>query len=518
MEERSRTEYSARNTTVAVISRFSAILMGFFVRIVFTHTLSEEYVGVNGLFLDIINILSLTELGVGAAITYALYQPIKDNDFEKQKSLMRLFKQFYHLVAGIVAVLGLCVIPFMDVLIKDKPDVPHLTFIYLLYLINSVSSYLLIYKKTIMDAHQLAYIGTLYQTISWIVQDVLQIMILILWRNFILYLFMNLIATVVSNILISLHADRLYPFLRDRDIEPLPKDERKGIFKNVRAMLLHKIGGVVVTNTDNLIISAFVGIVSAGRYSNYYLVTVSVRQIIEQIFNGLMGSVGNLGVSESPARIRRIFRATFFMCQWMCCFSTVAFLELIDPFVSLFFGSVYVFSRDVTVMICISFYVTGMRYATTCFRDSLGLFWYDRYKAIPEAILNLVFSIIFAQRFGTAGVFLGTVLSTLLTSTWVEPYVLYKYRLHVPVWEYFGRYLLYALVAVLSFFATDRLCAFAAGDTVSIGALLIRALICAVVPNVIMLLCYFKLWEFSFLIEKGRMLLEKRRGRRGDAQ
>ena len=508
--DRSRTEYSARNTSVAVTSRLLAIFMGYIVRIVFTHTLSEDYVGVNGLFLDIINILSLTELGVGAAITYALYMPIEKRDIEKQKSLMKLFKDFYHIVALIVAVAGLMVIPFMDVLIKDPPNVEHLTFIYLLYLTNSVSSYLLIYKKALIDAHQLAYIGTLYQTVSWMVQDVLQIAVLIYTRNFILYLLLNLAATIISNILISRHANKLYPFLKEKTVEKLPDAERHDIFKNVKAMLMHKVGTVVVSNTDNLIISAFVGIRSAGRYSNYYLITVSIKQVIEQFFQGIMASVGNLGVSEKPERIRRIFRATFFICQWLCCFSTIAFLELLDPFVGIFFGKTYIFSRDVTVMICISFYVTGMRYATVVFRDSLGIFYYDRYKAIFEAVFNLLFSIIFAQILGTAGVFLGTIVSTLLTSTWVEPYVLYKYRLKVPVWEYFGRYLLYVIVAVGCYFATDYLCSLLTVESVAL-TLIIKAFICLIVPNVIMLAVYFRTWEFKLLIKKAKFLLAKRR-------
>ena len=506
---RTRTEYSARNTSVAVVSRLLAILMGFFVRIVFTHTLSEDYVGVNGLFLDIINVLSLTELGLGTAITYALYRPIEEKDIEKQKSLMRLFRDFYRLVAAIVTVAGLLVIPFMGVLIKDPPNVEHLTFIYLLYLTNSVSSYLLIYKKTLIDAHQLAYIGTVYQTTSWMVQDVIQIVILLTSHNFILYLLMNLAATVISNLLISRHANKLYPFLRDKDVKPLAKKERRDIFKNVRAMLMHKVGTVVVNNTDNLIISAFVGIISVGKYSNYFLITVSVKQVIEQFFQGIMASVGNLGVSEKPERIRRVFLATFFICQWLCCFSTIGFLELMDPFVGLFFGKNYIFSRDVTVMICLSFYVTGMRYATIVFRDSLGLFYYDRYKAIFEAGLNIVFSIIFAQRWGTAGVFLGTAVSTLLTSTWVEPYVLYKHRLKVKAWEYFLKYAIYAAVATGCFFVTDYLCGLVTFESVLV-TLIIKMLICLFVPNLIMLIVYARTGEFRLLIKKAKFILAKR--------
>jgi len=181
-QEKSRTEYSARNTSAAVIGRMLAILLGFLSRVVFTHTLSTDYVGINGLFTDILNLLALSELGVGTAITYALYKPIADRDIEKQKSLMALYKQFYRIVAGIVCVLGLLVIPFMDVLIKDQPNVDYLIIIYIMYLSNSVVSYFLIYKKTLIDAHQLSYITVLYQMFFQVLHNALQIAVLLLTR------------------------------------------------------------------------------------------------------------------------------------------------------------------------------------------------------------------------------------------------------------------------------------------------------------------------------------------------
>ena len=159
METKSRTQYSAYNTTVGLISRFMAIIMGYVVSIVFTHMLSENYVGVNGLFTDILNVLSLSEMGIETAISFALYKPIAENDIEKQKSIMNIYKWFYRAVACFVLFAGLLVIPFMGVLIKNKPDIENLTYIYVLYLINSAASYLLINNKTLLDAHQMKYIG-----------------------------------------------------------------------------------------------------------------------------------------------------------------------------------------------------------------------------------------------------------------------------------------------------------------------------------------------------------------------
>lgn len=511
MDAKSRTEHSAQNTTVALISRLTAIFMGYLLRVVFTHTLSESYVGVNGLFLDIINVLSLSEMGIGTAITYALYRPIAEGNIEKQKSLMKLFGSFYRIVALVVTVAGLALLPFMDVIIKDYQSVEHLTFIYLLYLINTICSYLLIYKKTLIDAHQMNYIGTFYQTMSWVLQDVLQIFVLIFTKNFILFLLINILTTIICNICISVRADRLYPYLRDKDVKRLPKEERKGIFQNIRAMLMHKVGTVIVNNTDNLVLSAFTGLANVGSYSNYYLVIGSIRQLSTQVFQGITASVGNLGVTENKQRVKRVFEASFFLGQWMYGVAVICLYELVNPFVELSFGKQYLFPTGVVFVLCINFFVNGMRNATLVFRDSLGLFWYDRYKAIAEAALNLLLSVFLVKQMGVIGVFLGTLFSMLATSVWVEPYVLYKYEFQMSCVSYFVRYFVYVLVIGVAWLGTNVLCTLVSGSCVTV--LFGRLVISLIVPNLVFLAAYAKTKEFAFLWDKGKKLLKKRRGR-----
>lgn len=510
MEARTRTEYSARNTTVALISRITAILMGYVLRVVFTHTLSESYVGVNGLFLDIINVLSLSEMGVGTAITFALYKPIAEEDIEKQKSLMQMFCRFYQLVAVIVAVAGLALIPFMDIVIKDYKSVDDLILIYLLYLINTICSYLLIYKKTLMDAHQLNYIGTFYQTMSWVLQDILQIIVLVFTGNFILFLLVNIITTIICNLCISWKADKMYPYLKEKQIAPLPVQERKQIFQNIRAMLMHKVGTVIVNNTDNLILSSFAGLSSVGSYSNYYLVIGSVRQLLTQVFQGITASVGNLGVTEDSVHVKKVFEAIFFLGQWMYGFSVICLYELINPFVQMSFGEQYLFSKEIVLILCINFFVNGMRNATLTFRDSLGLFYHDRYKAVAEAVLNLVISIILVNQMGVIGVFLGTLISMLLTSVWVEPYILYKYEFKMSCLGYFARYLLYAAVLIFTWYLTDIICQNITGEPVVVLAG--RMLVVLTVPNILFLIVYYRSSEFIFLRGKLNELLNGKRG------
>ena len=230
-----------------------------------------------------------------------------------------------------------------------------------------------------------------------------------------------------------------------------------------------------------------------------------------RMFQGLTASVGNLGVTQGKERIRTVFASSFFVGQWMYGFAAICLYELLNLFVKFSFGAEYVFPANVVLILCINFFVLGMRQAALVFRDSLGLFWFDRYKSIANALFNILFSILLARQYGTFGVFLGTLLSTLLTSFWVEPLVLYRHSIKVPVWHYFAKYALYTGVVVVSGLLTHFLCRQVGGSTVMV--FFVRLCLCVVVPNTVFLLCYRRTREFRFLWEKIMLVVKKRRKR-----
>lgn len=507
MKAKSRTEYSVMNTTVALITQTTAILMGFFTRVVFTRMLSEGYVGINGLFTDILNILSLSELGVGAAITYALYLPIAKRDIKKQQILMRMFRNFYRFTALFVLICGVCLIPFLNVLMKDRPDVDHLILIYLLYLTNSVVSYLLIYKKILVDAHQMNYITTLYHNGSLIIQDIFQIIVLLLTRNFILFLIIAVICTIGGNFFMSRKADTLFPYLKVSCHEKLNENERHDIIKNVKAMLMHKIGYVIVSNTDNLLISSFVGVVTAGIYSNYFLLIGSIRQILEQAIQGVSASVGNLEAMQEKERFSEIFDKLFFIGYCLFGVAGICLYELLNPFVEISFGKKYLFARNIVLILCINFFINGVRRAVVIFKESMGLFWYDRYKAIVEAVLNLVFSILLVTHLGVIGIFLGTFASTVSTSVWVEPYVVYKYRFHKPVSHFFLRYFIYMILMAAVWAVTDFFCMQLHANIILV--FFYRGLLCMILPLFLLWIIFRKSTEWNYMCSLVKTILQK---------
>lgn len=502
---RSRTENSARNTAVALAGRFLAIMLGYVVRVVFTQTLAQVYVGVNGLFLDIINVLSLSELGIETAVTYALYKPIAEGDIERQKSIMRYYARLYRMVAVVVAVLGLAVIPFLPVLIADYKALDHVTFIYLLYLTNAVASYLLVYKRTLIDAHQMLFITSLYHNGFLVVQYVIQAVVLVISREFIPYLTVAIVCTVVGNVALSCKADSMFPYLRDREVADF---DSSGIERNVRAMLLHKAGLVVINNTDNLVLSSLFGLAVVGIYSNYFLIIGSVRQVCHEFFLGMAASVGNLGVTSSKERIQKILEAVLLAAALGYGWSGICLFELIDPFVALSFGENYLFEREVVLVLCVNYVVMGLRSPSTIFHDSLGLFYHDRFKTLGEAAVNLVASIALARLMGPIGVFCGTLLATLITSSWIEPWVIYHKSLESSPWRYYVRLFAYGLVVACAWAITSGVCAMISAD--SLPTLLLRLPICLTVPALIFCVAFWQTAEFQLLKQKTLALLQNR--------
>lgn len=452
-----RTRYSMRNASIAMATKILAIVFGFFSRMMFTHTLTMQYAGINGLFTNIVGALNMADLGISTALVYSIYEPVARRDIPKQQALMKLFERIYIIIAGITLILGVMMFPVLRTIMNDANEVQGVMLIYALFLARTVFSYFMMYRSMIFIANQRNYVNDVADSACLVAQNTIQMIILYLTGNYILYLIIYVVMVLVRNICIYFRAEHDYPEVFQKNVNVLSREEEKGIFRNMRAMLMHKIGTVVINNIDNLTLTGIVGIISVGMYSNYYLIIGSIRQIMDRIVNAIAGSVGNLGAIEHRDSVREVFLGTLFVVAAGYGTAAIGLYEILDMFVGASFGSNYVFPKIVTMVLCLNLFLNGIRQASLIFRDSLVLFWHDRYKTIIESIVNLVFSVILARRFGAAGVFIGTTVSIVGISMWVEPMVLYKDFFKVPVKEYFLRSGKYCTQFFAAWFITDRL-------------------------------------------------------------
>ena len=508
----SRTRNSVRNLSYAIVGQAVGFVISFIARIFFIKILGREYLGLNGLFTNILTILSLAELGVGEAITFSLYKPLADNDIKKCTMLMQVYKKVYTVIGCAILVIGISLTPFLPLIIKNMPDIPYIELIYILFVINTAVSYFFSYKRNLIIADQKRYIATFYRYLAHAVFTFLEIVYLIIFKNYIGYLLIMIAATLADNIMVSRKADKMYKFLKTEKQIPLDPESKDKIIKNTKAMMMHKVGGVVVNSTDNILLSMFVSLDSVGLYSNYFFITNAINSVTTHVFNSVTASVGNLFATSDNKKAYQVFRDVYFLDYFMYSFIAVSLLCLFNPFIELWIGKDYLFSFDIVCIIVINFYIAGMRKAVLTFREASGLFYKDRWKAVFEAIINLGTSIVLAIYLGTFGVFLGTFISSVTVCVWVEPLVLYKYGFKVKLIEYFKLYFMYAIITIGCCALTYYLCSFITyGRWVS---LFLKALLCLIIPNTVNIILFRNTEPYQYSKRLFKRIFSKLRRKR----
>ncbi|WP_282937460.1 hypothetical protein [Paenibacillus sp. RC67] len=491
-----RTKNSIINISVGLGNQLIITLLSFFSRTIFIHTLGLEYLGVNGLFTNILAMLSLAEAGIGSSIVYNLYKPVAENDKEKIRMLMKLYKKAYLYIALFVSVLGLAVMPFLSLFVKDA-NVDNIHLIYLVFLINTVAPYLYLYKNSFLNVTQKGYIITGIYSISSILSTCLKIVILYFTQNYILYLFIDSFITISNSMILSRIVDKMYPYLKEKVTTKLDAITKNNIIKNVKAIILQNVGNYFIFGTSNIMISTFVSIAAVGLYSNYNMLIEICRTFINQIFNNIYHSVGNLVAKESKEKIYSVYKVTMFLNFWLYSFCAIFMYVIIEPFITLWIGKQFIMEKMVLIVLMVTFYERGMRNSVSTVKTTAGIFHEDRYAPLVQAVINLGFSIWLVQVMGLSGVFIGALISAVLVPFWTTPYFVYKKIFQKPLWHYYGTYAYYTAIGVGTCLATSLLCQWFSADTVMM--LVVKVILCLMVPNVIYLALFYKTEEFKYL-------------------
>lgn len=446
-----RLENSAKNVKVAWMMHFVHVFGQFISRTVIIMVLSVEYVGLSGLFSNVLSMLSLAELGIGEAIVFSLYKPIADNDTRKINAIMAFYQKVYIFIGSFIILAGVSLTPVIEHLIKGVPDIPYIHVIYIMYVVNSAMSYFFSYKSTFIRANQSNYIVTVNEEVFNICSILIRSVLLILTKNYLLFMGLGIVILFMQNVNITRIANRRYPYLKDKNREKIPKDILQQIKKNTAAMVLHKIGSIIVFATDNVIISKFLGLVSVGLYSNYYTLTSALTAFINKFFTSISASVGNLAVEESVDKQEKTLFQVLFVNFWMYTFTCCGLFAMLNPFIgNIWLGHNYTFGMIIVFLMVFKDYLTGMRKAAQTFKNAKGLYWYNKYMPIYESLINLGMSLILVKFIGIAGVMLGTIISSLATCVWIEPHVLYKYGFEKSAKVYVRKYIEYMIVFLMA--------------------------------------------------------------------
>lgn len=498
----SRTENAIKNTSANFILLFVNTLLGFASRVVFTKILGQDYLGVNSLLTNVVFMLSMAELGIGTAINYSLYKPLAEEDVPKIKVLMKFYKKAYYSIGTIVFLLGLILIFFLDKIVPNPGEVQNLVIIFLIYVFNASYSYFFTYKVTLLEASQKNYLISKINVVFAALIHIAQIIVLLLTRNYIVYLITSIGLTFIQRIIINRKIDKTFPYLQEECNKKLDKKEKQKITKNVKALVFHKIGDYCINGTDNILISIFDSIGAVGIYSNYSLLTSTINSFISGFFSSITSSFGNLIATENEKKREETFLKVNFIAFWLYGFSFICFFVLIDPFIELIFGEKYLLNFSIVFVALLNFYVTGMRVPVGIVKNSAGIYDQDKYVPLIQSAINLVVSIVLGAKYGLLGIFIGTLVSSLALPNWHRPYIVYKNVFKSSPFKYYLKTIVYFIIVLFSAIVTKYLL-----DLFCTGGILmfiLRMFLCLILSNLLLLIFTFNTHEFKELIKMGK--------------
>lgn len=504
MNQKSRTEYVTRNIFWGYIGNIASMIMSFVSRTAFVYIIGVTFLGINGLFTNVLGVLSFTELGIGTAMNFSLYKPVAENDKEKIKSLIGLYKLAYRVIAIIITISGLALLPFLPYIIKGGEGIEHIPIYYLIFLFNTVSSYFVTYKYGLVNAEQKGYILTNIDSICRFIIVLIQTIALMVFKNFLVYLLTQAIAQLIQKIITALYIDKMYPYLSDKSVQKLDKEEKQEIKTNVKALIVHKLGEISVYQTDNIIISAFINIILVGLVSNYNLLLSTVSGFLNIIFNSFTSGFGNLIATETKERQLKLFDVYHFLGFWLYGFTTICFIVLVQPFITLWLGSDKLIDNLSMMLIMVNQYLVGQRITMNNFKTAGGVFNPDKFISILQSAINLVLSISLVYLIGLPGVYIGTVVQGLVSNIW-RPIIVYRVMFQDSAVGYFKDFIKYLLATAGTAILMLCISSIVLGS-LTIAKFIFMVFLTAVIPNAVFFVLFRKNESFIFIFNKIKSL------------
>ena len=507
--EKSRTAKSARNVFTGIISKVIVFLFAFASRTVFVRLLGAEYTGVNGLYTNILSVLAMADLGISNVFTYTLYQPLAEKNEKKIATLLQSFKKVYNIIGLAVLGIGLLIIPFLHFIVKTTIPNERIILYYILYLINTASTYFFCYKITVLNADQKQYYDNIMTTFSHIIMYVLQLVYLLLFKDYIGYLVIQVICSVLKNFIVSRIADKHYPYISDKEMCDRKLIDFSDIYKNVKSTFLYKMCFVLLNNTDNILISVIVGTVFVGYYSNYYLIIQYINAYVYIFSTGLLASIGNAVTENNHKKMEDIFNSLLLIYAVIGCFVTCVFGGCIQEFIPIWLGDGFLLDKQCVIAMLLLLYTSTVTTPVWLYREAMGLFNQVKYIMIPTVLINILLSIILGKMLGTAGIIYATTISKLVTVFWYEPVIVYK-QLNNNAAQYFLKEAKYAIITLIclciGYYTCDRVC------FIGIIDVIFRAFIFSIISATLMIVIHIKTQEFENIKYRVMNVLRRKKG------
>lgn len=472
-----------RNIKFGFIAKILLLTIQFIMKTVMIRILGILYLGLNSLFTSVLGILSLSELGIGSVLVFSMYRPVAEDDTKTICTLLNFYRKCYLIIGIIISIVGLFFLPFIKNFIQgDYPSDINLYVAYLLNLINtSIGYFLFSYRASIFEAYQRNDLTSKIDTITTLIQSLVQIVLLCLFRNYYLYLIIVPVFSLFRNILIWYISKSCFPSLQKLSKEKLDSDIFENIKKQFKGVLFHKLGNAVFLYADNLVISTFLGLKILGIYNNYYYIITALIGFITIISTSLIPTVGNGIIVNDLETNKKEYKYVNLVYYWIATIGAACLYCLYQPFMVIWMGNDLLLDKKTVFQLAFLFFVLHENNANGVYRSALGIWWEDRFRPIISALVNLGLNLFLIKRIGIDGVVISSVVSNILVDFPYCTYVLYKNYfkencVNYILLQYFRLILMIPIVLV-----TDYACSYV--ELQGLVGLFITFIICFLISN-----------------------------------
>lgn len=421
-----RTQNAKKGVISGIINNLLSLFLPFVNRTIILYILGVEYLGIGGLFSSLIQVLNISELGFGSALSFILYRPLAEEDTDKVCAILSFARKVFRIIGFVVLGIGFLFMPFLRHLVNgDLPSSLNLYILYSLFLLNSTISYFMYsYKRVLLSASQRYDVEMAIGSAILILQNVLQLVVLVLWKNYYLYVIVFLISSLISNIVCEIVTRKRYPqyFCRgtidNKDIIQL-KNTVKGVF-------VSKMGSVMFSSVNNIIISSFLGLVILGRYSNYYYISSCVVGFFAVVHNSIRPVLGNCFITETKRKMYYMLNNITFLYNWTAALCSCCMLCLYQDFIVLWAGQENMLPWHFAILMVISFFVGRICSIPAVFVEAAGLYNESKYVNFSAGLVNLILGVLLVKLAGLNGVLIAMIISNILVSQGGYAYVLFK--------------------------------------------------------------------------------------------
>lgn len=446
----SRTQNTKFNIVFGFLNKIIILFLPFVVRTAFIYTLGVEFLGLDSLFVSILQVLNLSELGLSSAIVYSMYKPLANGNAYLICSLLAFYRKAYRIIGCFIVLLGLCVMPFLRHLINGEiPNGVNIYVLYLLVLFNTALSYFLFaYKQSLFMANQESRFVDNIVSITSIIKSAIQIALLVVFKNYYIYLVVTPLFTIANNLFVGIVAAKHFP--QFKPIGSLPQTALLEIKKNIGGLMIQKLCLTTRNSFDSIMISAFIGLSTTAVYNNYFLIISALHGFLAIFVLSMQGSIGNSVVLEAVEKNHEDMQKFMFMYSWISGVCVVSLVCVFQPFMRLWLGENMLLPDYIMYAFCFYLYLMTMGDVMSQYVEANGIFWEMRFRALLESFTNIVLNVVLGNVLGIFGIVLATIISMFTLNFLYSPSILYKnYFKNRKLHLYYLNSLFYLVVTLL---------------------------------------------------------------------